>query len=480
MSALGFTFSADDAHLAFATLCDEMEKDLEQTQDTGEWNRLYSNMTDRVRNQLLPILRLGGVTKINGDCDLGDDAIAGRLIEESRKYLADPQAYHERIIAASPAPIAAHVDALQTVPESTNAEQQGISAPTPQSATPAQQISAQAPMAVPAPAPLAVPAAKLTFIDMPAREKFRGITDDYHSLQVPMMHWTTPKPYIKPHNPNFIFNGYHLKIMVSAIRRQKNVLAYGPPGCGKTEFFKQFGSIVGLPVHKIPFDGSLSRAEIIGSFRQVATENGPETPFVLGKIPKLIQQPGIIILDEIDQADPDIQYMLHSVYEGEGLTIAEDGGRYIPRHENCYIVATANTQGRGSEDGLTTARYEMSEATRDRFPYWLEFDYLPNELEIETLSASTGISEDNAKIVVQIATSIRDAFKTGTISQPCSLRQLEYVGELIDDFAERDNAVAIALAINTVIIGRANKDDAEAIRGYVMTSSGCDLNTLSY
>src|SRR3546814_6588884 len=88
---------------------------------------------------------------------------------------------------------------------------------------------------------------------------------------------------------------------------------------------------VGLPVNKIPFDGNLTRAEIIGSFRQVATPTGSETPFVLGLIPRLIQQPGIIILDEIDQADPDISYMLHPVYEGEGLTIQEDGGTYIPR-----------------------------------------------------------------------------------------------------------------------------------------------------
>src|SRR3546814_3208700 len=81
--------------------------------------------------------------------------------------------------------------------------------------------------------------------------------------------------------------------------------------------------------------------------------------------------------------------MLHPVYEGEGLTIQEDGGTYIPRHPHCYIVATANTKGRGSDSGLTHARFEMSEATRDRFPYWLSFTFMkaPQERSDEHTSA---------------------------------------------------------------------------------------------
>src|SRR3546814_2940738 len=130
--------------------------------------------------------------------------------------------------------------------------------------------------------------------------------------------------------------------MALAIEERKNVIATGDPGCGKTEFFKQFGARVGLPVNKIPFDGNLTRAEIIGSIRPLATPTGSETPFVLGLIPRLIQQPGIITLAETDQPAPDITYLLPPDSEGAGLPTYEDRGTDITSYPHCYIIDTAN------------------------------------------------------------------------------------------------------------------------------------------
>src|SRR3546814_7347079 len=118
---------------------------------------------------------------------------------------------------------------------------------------------------------------------------------------MPAAVWEPPKPVLSEPDPDFQFNGYDLSIMALAIEERKNVTATGDSGCGKTEFFKQFGARVGLPVHKIPFDCNLTRAEVIGSLRQVATPTGSELPYVLGLIPQLIKQTGIIILKEIEQ-----------------------------------------------------------------------------------------------------------------------------------------------------------------------------------
>ena len=257
-------------------------------------------------------------------------------------------------------------------------------------------------------------------------------------------------------------------------------MAVGDPGCGKTEFFKQFARRIGMPYNGITFDGQLSRAEIIGSFRQITTPTGSATPFVDGLIPKLIQQPGILCLNEIDQCDPDIQYMLHDVYEGGGLTIQEDGGRFIPRHPDCFIVATANTKGRGSDNGLTNAKFEMSEATRDRYPIWLNFTYLEPAKESETIVAKTSINEDVSAKLVEIATSIRSAWKNGEMSQPCSLRQLLDVAEMAEDFNDRGPYEALAIAADLVLVGRANEEDATAIREFINQHVGIDLTTLVF
>src|SRR3546814_13934054 len=78
----------------------------------------------------------------------------------------------------------------------------------------------------------------------------------YHNDLIPTSVWETPKPVLSDPDPDFQFNGYDLSIMALAIEERKNVIATGDPGCGKTEFFKQFGARVGLPVNKIPFDGN--------------------------------------------------------------------------------------------------------------------------------------------------------------------------------------------------------------------------------
>ena len=199
---------------------------------------------------------------------------------------------------------------------------------------------------------------------------------------------------------------------------------------------------------------------------------------MLGLLPTIIQTPCIIDFDEMDQCDPDLQYMLHSLYEGEGLDIKEDGGRFIKRHEHCYLVATANTKGRGSDNGLTHARHEMSEATRDRYSYWLEFTYLPKDKEVAVITKKTGLDADRAGKLVDIGTSIRNGYKTGSVSQPCSLRQLLDVAESADGLGY-DPMLGLALACDTVMVGRANSEDVATIREYVKNSTDKDLNLVA-
>ena len=141
-------------------------------------------------------------------------------------------------------------------------------------------------------------------------------------------------------------------------------------------------------------------------------------------------------------------------------------------------MATANTKGRGTENGLTHARYEMSEATRDRFPIWLNFTYLEPEKESNTIVLKTSLNKDVSDKLVEIAKSIRNGYSLGELSQPCSLRQLLDVAELAEDFIDRGPYESLAIACDIVLIGRANNDDALAIREYVNQHLSIDLMTL--
>lgn len=450
------TFTADDAELAIDLLTEEATRDI-PFDNLSQFETDCRNAGSRVRGRFAPILRLQAIAPSGGNPTAGDPAAAQALITELKQFEADPAAYTDQL------------NGTPTEPE-------------PTSPAPA-HIAPSAPMPIPenhaAPA-TPVTNSALSFIERPAVDIFGDIDPRYRTELVPTVKWADPAlaPATGSRDPHYAHDGFAIKIMAAALRKRRNVMATGEPGCGKTEFFKQFGAGIGLPVHKIPFDGTLSRADIIGSFRQVATASGSETPFFDGLIPRLITQPCIIILDEIDQADPDIQYMLHNVYEGEGLTIQEDSGRYVPRHRHCYIVATANTKGRGSDNGLTHSRFDMSEATRDRFSYWLEFSYLAPDREARTIALKTGIDATLAGHLVTVAGLIRDGWRAGALSQPCSLRQLLDCADLSQEFAAQDQDVAMALAIDTVIGGRANAEDKAAIRDFVRQVLAVDLETL--
>lgn len=461
-------FTADDGALAVTLMVGEKMDDVPFT-TLQDINAQTVVATESARRVVLAVLNVHGIAKL-GDEDDGDEAAARAIMRECRDYEADTNGYLARhvdedgdeveqeapipepIVAAAPAQTAAPVEAVQDF---------GL-----------------IPQAIHVPAPSVK--GRIRFIDRPANTLFPGVGSRYEHEMVPTAKWETKKPRIPERDQHYSFPGFATKVMISAIRRRRNVAAVGDPGCGKTEFFKQFGYAIGLPVHVVPFDGSLTRAEIIGSFRQVATPTGSATPFIDGLLPTFIQQPCIIVLDEFDQADPDMQYVLHKLYEGEGITIMEDGGRFVERHENCYLVAAANTKGRGSENGLTHARHEMSEATRDRFPYWLNFTYLPPAKEAATIAAKTSLSDSLSPKLVEVATAIRNCYKTGQIAQPCSLRQLLDAAELSEDFASRGDDVALAIACDTVMVGRANPDDAAIIREAVNQTLGVDLETLEY
>lgn len=463
-------FTADDVALAIKEMTGAATDDIDyvsQQQMSADMARIAS----QVRAKVIAVTRLHGINT-PGDPDLGADRGAEAVRRAVDAYASDPDGY------------------LDGLGSSKDDDQSGTDIPQPVAASsemsPRSEAGAHAAapvealvLAPPAAPPTAQPAPRVTFVQRAVKGLFPGVSDEYAVETVPTAKWkAADKPHIGTPDPHYCFDGFTVKVMAAALRRRKNVMAVGKPGCGKTEFFKQFAARIGLPYNGITFDGQLSRAEIIGSFRQIATANGSATPFVDGLIPTLIQRPGILCLNEIDQCDPDIQYMLHDMYEGGGLTIQEDGGRFVERHPDCYIVATANTKGRGSDSGLTHARHEMSEATRDRYTVWLNFDYLPEDKEAETIAAKTTIGLPLAKSLVAIGTMIRQGYDNGDVAQPCSLRQLLDVAEFAEDFMSRGPETGLALACDLVIAGRANDEDTLQIREYVKQKLAVDLNVL--
>jgi hypothetical protein len=134
----------------------------------------------------------------------------------------------------------------------------------------------------------------------------------------------------------------------------KNLYLVGPAGCGKTTLCKQVASALELPCTILSCNAGTSPAEIKGRLFP-----HPEAcPVSLA-----IQQPGIVVLDELPAADPAVVMVANSLL-ANGEIMSTVG--LVVRHPDCVVIATANTCGTGA-DRMYIGNNQLDAATLDRF-----------------------------------------------------------------------------------------------------------------
>ncbi|WP_262267023.1 MULTISPECIES: AAA family ATPase [Microvirga] len=265
---------------------------------------------------------------------------------------------------------------------------------------------------------------------------------DKLDFPVTIFEWSGQHPRVPNIDHSHRFDIEQLRLILWAMDRGYNSVLTGPPGCGKTTVTREVAGRLRRPWYRIPMHGDMGKRDMLGGFKQISTHQGPETRWFDGLLTQAITQPAVIDVDEIDRADPDLQYIAHQLYEGEGITILEDEGRFVPPHPKVALLATANTKGRADSLNRYQMINEMSEATRDRFSVWVDMDYAPPDEEAEILTERGIIKSPSAATnIIKVANLIRAAYKKGEISTTCSFRQLEAAADLASFYGDECEAV---------------------------------------
>jgi hypothetical protein len=218
----------------------------------------------------------------------------------------------------------------------------------------------------------------------------------------------------------------------------------GLSGNGKTLSVEQACSQLKRELIRVNITVETDEDDLIGGFRLV---NG-ETAWHNGPVIEALERGAILLLDEIDLASNKI-LCLQSVLEGKGVFLKKIG-RFVKPTVGFNVIATANTKGKGSEDGRFIGTNVLNEAFLERFPVTFEQSYPVPATEQKILEGvALGLSiqdRDFCKRLVDWADVIRKTFYDGGIEEIISTRRLVHIIRAYSIF--QDKAKAIQVCVN--------------------------------
>tara|TARA_S200002703_G_scaffold12468_3_gene11086 strand:+ start:837 stop:1403 length:567 start_codon:yes stop_codon:yes gene_type:complete len=160
-----------------------------------------------------------------------------------------------------------------------------------------------------------------------------------------------------------------------------------------------------------------------------------------------LERGAILLLDEIDLASNKI-LCLQSILEGKGVFLKKIG-KYIQPAAGFNVIATANTKGKGSDDGRFIGTNVLNEAFLERFPVTFEQEYPTPATEIKILlrvAASLGEHDENfCQRLADWADIIRKTFYDGGIDELISTRRLVHILRAYSIFGEKAKAIQVCL-----------------------------------
>ena len=217
----------------------------------------------------------------------------------------------------------------------------------------------------------------------------------------------------------------------------------GLSGNGKTFGVEQACAQLNREIIRVNITIETDEDDLIGGFRLV---NG-ETVWHNGPVIEALERGAILLLDEIDLASNKI-LCLQSVLEGNGVFLKKIG-RFVRPARGFNILATANTKGKGSDDGRFIGTNVLNEAFLERFPVTFEQAYPAPAHEIKILknvAETLGVKEDDfCKRLVDWADIIRKTFYDGGIEEIISTRRLVHVLRAFSIFNDKEKAIKVCI-----------------------------------
>ena len=217
----------------------------------------------------------------------------------------------------------------------------------------------------------------------------------------------------------------------------------GLSGNGKTFSVEQACAQLGRELIRVNITIETDEDDLIGGFRLV----DGATVWHNGPVVEALQRGAILLLDEIDLASNKI-LCLQSILEGKGVFLKKIG-KFVKPATGFNVFATANTKGKGSDDGRFIGTNVLNEAFLERFPVTFEQEYPTPKTEqkiLEGVAMDLGVDDsDFCKRLCDWADIIRKTFYDGGIEEIISTRRLVHIVKAYNIFGDKAKAIQVCV-----------------------------------
>jgi MoxR-like ATPase len=166
-----------------------------------------------------------------------------------------------------------------------------------------------------------------------------------------------------------------------------------------------------------------------------------------GPVTVAARQGAVLCIDEIDYGAQNLA-SLQRVLEGKPFLLKKKNEIVTPA-EGFTIIATANTKGKGSDDGRYMFTNILNEAFLERFLNTYEQSWPENKVERKIVNKelqSLGIDDDDFAVkLVDWAEVIRKTFDEGGIDEVISTRRLTHITKTFSVFKDRLKSIELCL-----------------------------------
>ena len=259
-----------------------------------------------------------------------------------------------------------------------------------------------------------------------------------------MSTYFNPAELIPKKDPLFVAHG-HFGDLVKVIQSRKfyPVFETGESGTGKTYMTEQACAKLKREFIRVNITVETDEDDLLGHYALI----DGNTVWQDGPVVIAMERGAVLLLDEIDLASNKVM-CLQPILEGKGVYLKKVN-RMVKPADGFTVVATANTKGKGSEDGRFVFTNILNEAFLERFPITMEVGYPSAQTEkkiVNKVLDSLGVSDsDFSEKLVNWANAIRKTFYDGGIDEVIATRRLVHISNAFAIFKDRMKAIEMCV-----------------------------------